>query len=198
MSSERVVGPEDSEQRLRSFVALPLSDVFVAELTRVIAVLRDQPAGRRVAWVRPANLHLTLRFLGDVDLQTIAALQPRLAEVIAGVAAFELGLRDLHLFPSARRARVVAAGVEGGASLEELARAVEGAVVACGLPPEARSFRPHLTLGRIRESGSVPRRLDCRLEPLVMPVSRVVLYRSVLGSGGARHSELASFALAAG
>jgi RNA 2',3'-cyclic 3'-phosphodiesterase len=99
-----------------------------------------------------------------------------------------------------RRPRVVAARVAGGDRLAELARTVETVVVACGFPPDPRGFRPHVTLGRIREGGPGARAPDLSLAgalaPLGMTATRVVLYRSRLLAGGSEYSELMTCELA--
>jgi 2'-5' RNA ligase len=172
-----------------------LDDTVRAALGAAIERLRR--AAHHVAWVAPANLHFTLKFLGQVDEARLPELGAALAAAAVARSGFTAAVTGLGAFPSPARPRVVWAGVDEGApALTELAAGVEQALVALGFPPEARPFSPHVTLGRVR----VPRR-DARLADLLtvaareefgrVRVERVVLMESQLSPGGARYSERA-------
>jgi 2'-5' RNA ligase len=101
-----------------------------------------------VRWVRPEALHLTLKFLGEVDLSREADLLAALKQAAMGIKPFVLHLEGFGVFPSLGRPRVVWAGCHGPAPLELLQHGVERETEPLGFPVEGRPFQPHLTLGR--------------------------------------------------
>jgi 2'-5' RNA ligase len=161
--------------------------------------LRAVAAG--VAWVAPGNLHVTLKFLGGVETSRLEAVQSALTRAVHGHSPFDVVIVGLGAFPSATRARVIWAGIEGGRDeLAALAAAVEREVAPVGFPTEERAFSPHVTLGRVRE----PRRNERLAEAVAsatserfgaVRVERVSLMRSDLSPRGARHTELSAHAL---
>ncbi len=127
---------------LRLFVGLRLPDAVRARL----AILRAGLPGAR--WVEPHNMHLTLRFIGEVDEDVAAEIDVRLGAIVA--EAFDLELAGLGTFGEGAKARALWAGVGAAvASLSHLQAKVDSAVVRAGLPPEARKFSPHVTLARL-------------------------------------------------
>jgi 2'-5' RNA ligase len=184
---------------VRAFVAVQIDEATRAALAAQIELLRAEAP--RVAWVAPANLHLTLKFLGGVDRALLEPLIQALRGTLAAAPGFDVQVHGLGAFPAALRARVVWAGVTvGSADLRALARGVQAAVGPLGFAPEDRPFSAHLTLGRVR----APRR-DARLAAVIdagagrtfgtVRVGSVSLMKSVLGAGGARYSELARIPL---
>ncbi len=147
---------EAQSPRVRSFVALELSEEVRRRCAEVQARLR--PVARGTKWVEPHQFHLTLKFLGDVPGEEVPAISEALSRVAAGVEPFALTLRGAGAFPNPRRARVLWVGVsEGGEQAVGVAAAVEEALAELGYPPEGKPFRPHLTLGRVREPSPSPR-----------------------------------------
>jgi 2'-5' RNA ligase len=137
----------------RLFVALPLPATAKAELNSLVHVLRRGAPGIR--WVRPEHLHITLRFLGDVEEEQSVALVESLNQVTE-LPPFTFNLAGLGAFPDRRRPRVVWTGIDSGREqMMSLAACVEKSVLAAGLPPEDRPFSPHLTLGRVKEPGDL-------------------------------------------
>jgi 2'-5' RNA ligase len=174
---------------IRAFLAVDLGDETRAAAADVVRRLRGRAGAERVRFVRAENLHVTLRFLGDVDPGRTGEIAARVRAEISAIAPFELRLGALHAFPSERRARVVALALEPEAPLATLAAAAERGVVAAGLPPEARAFNGHLTLGRI-QGGRFPDAVGLTPAPAPMTVREIVLYRSQLGPGGSQYTPL--------
>lgn len=186
---------------MRLFIALNLPDEVRRALHEATAPLREA-VPRGVAWVRPEGLHLTLKFLGDVDDARAADVAAALRRVAAGHAAVRVSISGVGAFPSLARPRVVWAGVEATPRLELLQHDVEAACAALGFEVEGRAFRPHVTLGRVRPG---PRASDASVEslralaavaPRVAPSGDVVvptldLMASTLTPGGARHEAVA-------
>jgi len=187
-------------ERVRSFIAILLSDDVRAAVAVEIARLR--PLGPRVSWVSPPNLHLTLKFLGELPADALAEVREGLAEAVAGAAPFSLHFGGLGAFPDLTRPRVLWVGVdEGSRAAQALQSHVEAALTRRGFPREERPFSPHLTIGRVRD----PRRLvelqqamtrDARLEFGQFEVRGLSLMRSDLSPAGARYTGLAAFPFA--
>jgi len=180
---------------IRAFVAVELSRATRDAAAGLVRILRGRPGGDGVRWVRAEGLHVTLRFLGDIDPERVAMLAWHVGRETAGLEPFALSLGELRAFPSARRPRVVALTLEPAEALAELAAAVERGVVAAGFPAEARPFRGHITLGRLREARFPDAHDLPRPPPAPTPVREVVLFQSRLGPGGSSYTPLERLAL---
>lgn len=188
----------------RTFVALPLSTALHAQLEQTQQALqRACPAGA-VRWVRAEGIHLTLFFLGDVLISQIPAIEGVLATVarMANPVTFTVG--GVGAFPNLHRPGVIWVGVQESAGrLATLHKAVNIALADLGFQPEERSFKPHLTLGRVnRNAGSeVSRRVGeavghFSLGQLGEETGReLILFRSELKSAGAEYTALRRFPL---
>jgi RNA 2',3'-cyclic 3'-phosphodiesterase len=133
---------------MRLFVAVDIP----AEVRQGLASLQDhlRHAQADVSWVRPENIHVTLKFLGETDEKRLPSIREALADVARTGAAFSMQVAGVGSF-GGRVPRVVWVGVRDGAQpLTELARQVEQALVRLGFPKEKREFAAHLTLGRVR------------------------------------------------
>jgi 2'-5' RNA ligase len=150
-----------------------------------------------VAWSDPASAHLTLRFLGDADPARLERLHERMAVVARSSEPIRASPSGTGAFPSWGRPRVLWLGIESGGAIERLATAVETAARGAGFEGEERRFTAHLTLGRVRGARGVRRVVDAvrGWEPRngVEAIPDIVLYRSELGAGGARHVALARY-----
>ena len=193
--------PTADEPRLRSFIAIGLADPARTAVVKYLERLRATVGG--VAWTRAENLHLTLKFLGDVAAERIPSLADRLRAVAAGTRPFTLRVVGVGVFPNLARPRALWVDVVSPA-LPPLVHAVEVACVAEGFEPERRPLHPHVTLGRIRapsRRGASDLALlaaDGSREFGVATVESVVLFRSELRSNGARHTALATWPLQGG
>jgi 2'-5' RNA ligase len=178
---------------LRAFFAIALDPSARRAASALVRALRDRSGGEQVRWVREENLHVTLRFLGNVEADRIGTLLARVGEQTAPLAPFEIRFGAVHAFPSPRKPRVVAVELLPETSLQTLASAVERGVVAAGLPAEERAFRAHLTLGRVRPRKKAP---DVTGPDTVdadpVSVTEVVLLESELHSSGAKYTPLGS------
>lgn len=147
--------------RHRIFIAVELDPALHEAVVATQRALED--AGARIRWVKPASLHFTLRFLGEVTPTQVALAKIATREAARGVAPFSITLRRLGAFPSLQRPQVVWVGVEDGAEhLEALARRLDERLVYYHFPSDDRRFRPHLTLARVRDArqwGNVVRAL---------------------------------------
>lgn len=158
-----------------------------------------QPLPGSSKWVEPENLHLTLRFAGDIANEQAREFTDRLAAI--SVDAFEVRLSGLGAF-GGNDPRSLWAGVEAGPELEVLARANERAARAAGLPPDTRAFKPHVTVARLKfaapdQIARILGRLGAfRSHPFT--VSRFVLFSSRPKTGGGPYVVEATFPLRGG
>jgi len=150
------------------------------------------------------GLHLTLRFLGEITPHEVERVRDAARVAAASATPFSITLAGGGAFPSLREPRVVWVGVaDGAAPLVALARSLEAALVACGFPPEARAFQPHLTVARARSAGRLPdlRALASRLTGAAAPVigaqrvEAIVVVESTLRPTGPTYREVSRAAL---
>ena len=193
--------PSASTTTLRLFVAVNLDLAVKQAIAEAAAPLRASE--RAVSWVAEANLHLTLRFLGEQPPELVASLREALAGAAAEVPAHTLALGGFGAFPSIRRPRVLWLGVQANVASASLYQKVDDACASLGLGREARDFHPHVTLGRVRPRATpMPATLDDAARLLdttwITPVTSVDLMSSRLGSGGARYERLFAALLAGG
>jgi 2'-5' RNA ligase len=183
---------------MRLFIAIELSPDIRSGLSDLQNVLQRQ--GRGVRWVNVSGIHCTLKFLGEVDEEKV----PRLVEKLSGITTppFELSVRRLGVFPGWRSPRVVWVGVETASPhLVVLQRRIERAVAPLGFPPEKRSFKPHLTLGRVRQKDGLDplvhylREHHDRVDLGEFKVDGYVLFQSILRTSGAEYRSIHHFPL---
>jgi 2'-5' RNA ligase len=185
---------------VRAFIAIEIPDVVKAKLMALSEELRQ--CGVKASWVKPENMHLTLRFLGEVSDAQVNELRVRLRQCCVDTPSLDLSMKGVGVFPNPNRPRVLWAGVEAGdaVSLRQLQSQVEKAVRAVGLAPNNKAFHPHITLGRLSESRPS--------EPLLAALNRaeifagddfhvgsVALFSSVLDKKGAVHTRIGTFTL---
>ena len=182
-----------SHDLVRAFFGLPLPETHRAALDPFLAGCTALALEFR--WTPASNLHLTVRFLGHVELAMAEGIADRVAA--SGPRAFDLQLGDLGTFRRGRLARVVWLGLNAGArEAAALAELVEAECVQAGLEPEGRRFNAHLTLARARaRDGS---QLPVLPKPPDLPgwrATELILYRSRLGRGGSVYEPLRHLSL---
>jgi len=140
---------------VRSFVAVPLPEKIQADIFAAAQELSRRLPQLGVKWSgKVENLHITVKFLGQIEEEKLTALAEDLARTVAPLPRFRLELRGMGAFPSPRKANVVWAGVEDGArGLTAIAEAVEGVGERFGFAREQRAFTGHVTVGRSKGRG---------------------------------------------
>jgi 2'-5' RNA ligase len=184
---------------IRTFIALALTGEVRLSVARRMDDLRPRAQGIR--WVPPENLHLTLRFLGDVEEGQIPEVHQAVASAAGGGGPFALRPGAFGAFPNVHRPRVLYVSLEGDVErLRGLQRRVEGELVGRGFPKEDRPFSPHLTIGRAMRD----RRVSIDLPPLPpetappeMIVREVLIMKSDLRPGGPIYTPVARVELKA-
>jgi 2'-5' RNA ligase len=184
---------------VRLFVALEIPASVrgnLADLIREFRALASQPK-----WVRAENLHITLKFIGEVPPHKLDAIRAALSAV-RSAQPVELRFQGLGFFPNERRPRVFWAGMDAPGNLAPLAADVDRAITALGFPQETREFTPHLTLARFDPPGiSEPLRVAVERNKArefgMLRTREFHLIESKLKSTGAEYTTLQSFRFAA-
>lgn len=183
---------------MRAFIAIDPAPEIRDRLRALIGDLERSRAD--VRWAGPGGLHLTLKFLGELDEDRTARVGQVLAAVTSRSRAFPLRFEGTGAFPNERSPRVLWAGCAAGPELAALHQEFDRALEAEGFEREARAFTPHLTLGRVRG----PARLDRAMAELArhreevfgsMTVAKLILFESRLLPGGAEYRVAAEAAL---
>ena len=135
---------------IRAFIAFELPGSVIAMLANLQHKMRS--SGIRAKWVRPENIHLTLKFLGSIQVADIDIVVRCMSESIQGLAPMTLTAKGVGVFPGIKRPRVIWVGLAGQIQLLlEMQGKLEDSLAAIGFPKENRAFRGHLTLGRVKE-----------------------------------------------
>lgn len=184
----------DMSTSIRTFIAVKLPETVLAAIGGVQE--RMAACGLNVRWVTTGNIHLTLKFLGEVDEDKVAGIAAVLTEAVHGFAPLRIAAAGVGVFPNVKRARVIWVGLAG--QLPELAalqRSIEDRLATIGYPREKRPFTGHLTLGRVKGSIAASR-LTTAMGAFIdfasetFEVDRVVLFKSDLRPTGADYTEL--------
>jgi len=184
---------------IRSFIAIELPGTIQEKLEQVIKDLRSQGT-LPIRWVPSRNIHLTLKFLGDVPEEQLESIGQMLGEEAACHQPFEIRISKLGAFPNALKPRVIWLGIEKSTVLGELQQSIEEGTISLGFPRENRRFHPHLTLGRVKRNASHRdiKEISLMLNEqeitnlAVVQVDSVCLFRSDLRPGGAVYSILST------
>jgi RNA 2',3'-cyclic 3'-phosphodiesterase len=187
---------------LRVFIAveIPLS---IRQAIRDNTEAMREALGSLIRWVPTENMHLTLKFIGDVSPANVELLSQMLTAETKGSAPFQMQIGGLGSFPSSRRARVIWIGIQAPPGLASLQHGIESATTRLGYEPETRPFSPHLTIGRVRQQVSAGEQQQIRaaLERTQVgdlgkaEITAVHLFKSDLQPTGSIYTRLFSAAL---
>lgn len=183
---------------MRSFIAIDIPAKEKSTLARIQEELKG--CGADVRWVNPDNLHLTMKFLGDIKDNDI----DRILEILRGVcnqySTFRFQIRGIDTFPNRRSPRVLWVGVSSNNTLARLQADIEEGMASIGFKREEREFSPHLTIGRFRSPVGKEGLLD-RIKAHEnndfgsVEVKAIYLMRSDLSPEGARYTRIAEINL---
>lgn len=184
---------------LRAFVALEIPPKIQTKIHQETKTFRNG-IDSLVRWVPTHNMHLTLKFLGDISPNNVEFLIQMLRREAEVVPCFDIRLAGLGSFPSPRRPRVIYIGILAPAALEALQRGIESASRRLGYESEERPFSAHLTLGRVKQniSGIDQQKIRRALEDIQVDllatarVDSVHLYKSELHPGGPIYTRIYS------
>jgi 2'-5' RNA ligase len=189
---------------VRLFVAVEVPAAVrddLAALVNELRALESKSSAKRLRWVRPENLHVTLKFIGSVPPEKLDAIRAELSRV-RSEGPVELRFRGLGFFPSAKRPRILWAGMAASPNLAAIASDIDKRLAKLEIPAEERAFTPHLTLARCERSGispalhgAVEKNAACEFGKL--RTNKFHLIESKLKPSGAEYTTLQSFVFAA-
>jgi 2'-5' RNA ligase len=176
---------------MRTFIAIELPKNIKDFLVRLQDQLKKSRAD--VKWVQPQNIHLTLKFLGEIDEQKLDKIVLILEEITKTNNSFYIRISSLGAFPKIRFPRVIWVGIDkGDMETAQIAKVLEEEIAKIGIPPEKRPFSSHITIGRVRSNlnqGELAKNLDDLAnsslgENLEFLVTKIMLFKSTLTPKG--------------
>ena len=185
---------------IRAFIAVDLDDPVIEKVCNVVEILKSRIT--EIRWLRKENLHLTLKFLGNIAESQVEPITAALRHPLGLFSPCTISAKGLGVFPDFRRPKILWVGLTGD-QLVQLAAEIESALMPIGFTPENRAFTPHLTIGRWREGSRPTKNLRQEIDSLndfefgACAVRQIVLFQSVLKPEGASYSELRTIQLGA-
>ena len=174
---------------MRSFLALEVSAPVVDYLREVIEKLSKR--ARDVKWVKRDAIHITLKFLGQIEEELVPKIQEALKPIGSRFTPFMVSLKEIDAFPSRRRARVVIVRLNKGVDeIKAIYEDVEEGLTGFDFEREAREYTPHITLGRMKTPAAFPDGDLPPLERMEFKVDALVLFKSTLTPGGAIYTPI--------
>jgi 2'-5' RNA ligase len=185
---------------IRAFIAVDLDDPVIEKICNVVEILKSRIT--EIRWLRKENLHLTLKFLGNIAESQVEPIAAALRHPLGLFSPCTISAKGLGVFPDFRRPKILWVGLTGD-QLVQLAAEIESALMPLGFTPENRVFTPHLTIARWREGSRPAKNLRQEIDSLndfefgACAVRQIVLFQSVLKPEGASYSELRTIQLGA-
>jgi 2'-5' RNA ligase len=178
---------------MRLFIALPLEKAVEDHLGKLIITLKQK--GGQVRWVAPKNIHLTVRFLGDTEDDLVPQLGGIIDETAKKFTPVQTQIDRLGAFPNLHRPNVIWVGLHDNTDiLAELANDVEAGVRRLGIEPDPKTFKAHLTLGRVKDSRGLESLTGFvqshQFAPIPLLFDRIVLFKSTLTPQGSIYERL--------
>jgi 2'-5' RNA ligase len=178
---------------MRTFIAIELPEEIKKQIEKLQAPLKRTRA--YVSWVKPGNIHVTLKFLGEVPEEKIDDVFSATERAVEGIGSFGMSLKGTGGFPNLRRPRVIWIGTGSGAEeLSRLAERMEQEMEKIGFPKENRKFSPHFTIGRVKSPRNIEELAgkveSAEFQTEEIRVTEVVVMRSQLNPAGAIYTPL--------
>ena len=179
---------------MRAFIAIELSEEIRADLARIQSHLKY--SGADVKWIETGNIHLTLKFLGDIAEENCEKIKSILDEIGRSIKPFEISIKDIGAFPNINYPRVIWVGLDKGVNESKIfAEKINEEVLKIGFQKEPRPFAPHLTIGRVRspknKDALKDKILTLQLKAYTLQLIRsIVLFKSTLTPKGPIYTKL--------
>src|SRR5215204_1494803 len=179
----------------RRFCAVELPDEVRAQLEEHIRRLRQAVPDVAASWSRVENIHLTLKFFGNVSVDRIPTISAAASRAVKDFSPFQIGVGTTGVFPKPSRAQVLWIGVsDPSGNLLALQQRLEEECAIEGFTKEDRAFRPHLTIARLRKPEGARRLADAHLQmefrPTEIKLSELIVFRSELSSKGSKYTAI--------
>ncbi|MGQ9617731.1 MAG: RNA 2',3'-cyclic phosphodiesterase [Candidatus Aminicenantia bacterium] len=184
---------------MRVFVAIELPSHLKSSLFNLISKLSN--IGARISWVKKDSIHLTLKFLGEVEERRIEEISERLKFVLSRTEAFKIKVEGVGWFPeNSTNPRVLWVGVKYPEQLKNLWKDIEKKMEEIGFKPEERDFSPHITIGRVKGGSGIRKVMEMLKEVSgetfgEFEVKEIILFQSILKSDGAEYFPVKRFFL---
>lgn len=184
---------------VRAFIAIELPSIIAKSLEEIQNNLKD--TANKITWVKPDNIHLTMKFLGNIETDKAHAIEKILKNIVSQISIGKLSVKGVGAFPTINNPRVIWVGVEDDKNLLNIYTQLEEGVASLGFKKEERPFKPHLTLGRIKFLKD-KKGLKERLEKLAdikfasFIVDSLILFKSELTPEGSLYTKLKEVKLA--
>jgi 2'-5' RNA ligase len=194
---------DNSLQVIRTFIAIELPEPVKLGLRKLQNSLKSSESGF-AKWVNPDGIHITLKFMGNMDIKNINTITSAIREACKEITPFQIQLQELGAFPSLKRVQIVWVGLTGDLPLLlKLQKNIDNKLSGIGYPKEEREFVPHITLARMRDNVTITERqnlgdvisrttIEAGMNIDVMSIS---LMRSELTRSGAIYTRLSSIEL---
>lgn len=184
----------------RVFVAIDISDEARRRVAARISYFRDDTQGSAIKWLHPGKLHLTLRFVGDVDNEQLKAVVSVAEKVSRHFSKFKLCLKGAGLFPSPSKARILWIGIgDDHGTCVKIREMLEQEFLQLGFVGARKALTPHLTVARVKEPRMagplIQKHLNTEFEPVEFEASEIVIYESKLPPTGSVYSRVTGFEL---
>ena len=186
-------------ETLRTFIAIELPETAVSFVIRIQEVLKSYRF--KIRWVQPENMHLTLKFLGDIHREDRVRIEDAISNAAKECEPMQFAVKGMGVFPGVKRPRVVWCGLKGDtASLVDLQGCLDEKLIDVGFSKEKRPFKGHLTLGRAKGPVSPGKIIDAMkeisgFESKPFQVEAIALISSDLKPSGAVYTRLKSISL---
>jgi len=184
----------------RLFCAVELPRDVRARIQQHIECLREQVPDAAASWSRVENIHLTLKFFGNVGVDRIPKISTVASRTVEQFPKFEIEVGNTGVFPRPSRPQVLWIGVnDPSGKLSGLQQKLEAECAAAGFEKEDRTYRPHLTIARLRKLAAARRLADTHLKmdfpTLTVAINELIVFRSELSSKGSRYTALSQYYL---
>lgn len=177
----------------RTFCAIELTDLVRTQLQDHVRCLREAVPEASASWSKPENVHLTLKFFGNVPTQNVTQISAAASRVASEFSSFQIRIGSTGVFPRRSRPRVLWIGVEDSSGrLSDLQQRLEEEFAREGFPKEDRGYRPHLTIARLRRPEDARQLAEAHIQTkfsfIEVPVNEFVLFRSELSPKGSTYT----------
>ena len=188
---------QEAQRDWRVFCAVELPDVVRARLEDHISRLRKEVPDAAASWSRVENIHLTLKFFGNIEVQRIQKISDAAERAVKQFASFQIGVGGTGVFPRASRPQVLWIGVsDPSGHLSALQEKLENECVVEGFEKEDRAYRPHLTIARLRRPEGARHLADAHLrmqfQPIDVELKELVVFRSELSPKGSKYTVISA------